>query len=274
LVEWAEWVDPDRGLKELLADLVRGRTGIWLGMCIAFLYGVAHAFAPGHGKAVVGAYLIGTRGRILDAVWLGVIVTLAHTLSIIIVAILVGFVFEVTDRAAIDRWIAIGSGVGILGMGLWLLWRNTRAAITGQPVFGHHHHHHAHHGHDHDHDHGHDHGHHHHGHDHRLPASFRELLALGVTGGIVPCAGGVWVFLWALNNDYAWTATLMVSSFSLGLAAVLVAIGLLMVTSTKGIERIAGSRERVRVILFVLPFLSALIIVGVGVVLTYMALGW
>jgi nickel/cobalt exporter len=282
--DWKELENPDEELRDILADVIRGKVGLVLGLILALVYGMGHAIAPGHGKAMVAAYLIGTRGRIRDAVSLGLIVTLTHTSAIMLVAILAGLYLQGTERRELEQYLGIASGVGILLIGLWLLIRNSRAWIRKEPLFGHHHHgdhdhhhhHHHHHHHDHD-DHSHDHhdgdhapahGHHH----HRVPTSFRELLGLGAMGGIVPCPAAVVVCLWALQNDYVWMATLVVGAFSLGLAVVLVVIGLMMVSSTRTLERISRSRDRLKTLLLVLPLASSILLLGVGVLVTWSAL--
>jgi len=290
--DWKEFEDPGEQLKDILADVIRGKVGLVLGLILALVYGMGHALAPGHGKAMVAAYLIGTRGRVRDAVTLGLIVTVTHTSAIMVVAILAGLYLQGTERRELEQYLGIASGVGILLIGLWLLIRNTRAWIRKEPLFGHHHHHHGHHhehhDHSHDHHHPHDHDHDHRDHDqephdngdrdhatahghhhHRVPTSLRELLALGTMGGVVPCPAAVVVCLWALQNDYVWMATLVVGAFSLGLAAVLVLIGLMMVSSTRTLERFSKGRERLTTVLLVLPLASSILILGVGVLVTW-----
>ncbi|MBN2490164.1 MAG: sulfite exporter TauE/SafE family protein [Planctomycetes bacterium] len=308
LFEWRELDNPDAEVRDLLGEIIQGRIGLVLGLLLALVYGMGHALAPGHGKAMVAAYLIGRRGRVRDAFWLGGIVTFTHTFSILAVAILAGLFLRATETRLLQEWLGIASGLGILAIGGWLLIRGGRVLLRGEAAHAAHAHTHAgagsRHGHldaaalsqrdrgesgrpcpaeyRHDPDHAGlspdpaalhaHHGHaHHHGHDHRAPTGLRELFALGITGGMVPCPAAVVVFLWALQNDYPWMATLVVGTFSLGLAIVLVAIGLLMVTSAHTLERLARGQQRLRFVLRVLPLLSAIVIVGVGVLVTLAA---
>ena len=303
LIDWKEHEDPDQGLRDLLADIIRGKVGLILGMLIALVYGMGHALMPGHGKAMVAAYLIGTRGRMRDAITLGLIVTFTHMFAIMVVAILTDIFLSNADRKSIEAWLGVASGLGIVVIGLWLLVRNSRALVKGEAWFdrGHVHEHgpdpaqdhpqeheghgglphdHGPHGHEdhgrHQHDpkhHDHDHHHHHHGHHHRhrMPTSFKELLALGVTGGIVPCPSAVVIYFWAIQNNYPWMATLVVGMFSLGLAVVLVLIGMLMVTSTKTLEKLSRGQQRLQTVLRVLPWLSSVLILIVGILVTYTA---
>lgn len=163
---------------------------------IAFGYGAAHAIGPGHGKTLVAAYLVGSHGRIGHAMLLGLTVTLSHVGVVIAVGVALLF-WKVSDER-VAKWIALFSGVTIIGMGTWLFYSRWRYGLghihgpgghTHLPGHGHSHgddhlhglvgdhdhghshdHDHGHsHGHDHDHSHGHDHGHghgHSHGHDH------------------------------------------------------------------------------------------------------------
>ena len=143
-------------------------------------------------------------------------------------------------------WLSLGSGLTIAGLGLVLFMRRLTGADTNHGhTHGHgHHHHHDHthdHTHDHDHAHGHDdahpadhapvydgaHAHDHHHHD--QPVSLRALVALGVSGGIIPCPAALVVLLSALSIHRVGFGLVLIVAFSVGLAAVLVAIGILMV---------------------------------------------
>ena len=130
-------------------------TAWWLGVLLAFAYGMAHALSPGHGKALVSAWLLGRRGRVTDAVVAGLAATFTHTILVFILGVTFTAVrfFTVEHMDALDRWLSLGAGVITLGLGLWLF----RLANQG----GHHHGHagdgHHHHAHDHHHGFGHRH---------------------------------------------------------------------------------------------------------------------
>ena len=53
-----------------------------LSLLIAMFWGAAHAFSPGHGKSIVAAYLVGSRGTPRHAVYLGLTVTVTHTIGV------------------------------------------------------------------------------------------------------------------------------------------------------------------------------------------------
>jgi len=269
---WEEYEDPNVEIRDALTGVIVSKDPIIslafvLSLIVCFGWGMIHALAPGHGKAIVAAYLVGTRGRKRDAVWLGLMVTFFHTFSVILLAILMTLVLSATEEKTVEKWLIVASGIGIILLGGWLFIRGSLAWKRKQPVGHHHHHHHHHHDH-HDHDHHHhDQGHHHH-HHHQVPTSFGELLALGLTGGIVPCPGALMAFLLSLQLGMGFRGLLVVLSFSMGLAIVLVAIGLMMVTSSRFLERVSGGKERMKTIFLVLPLVSAVAIIVVGVIIT------
>ena len=262
-------------------------------LVISFVLGGLHALTPGHGKAIVAAYLVGSKGRVIDAVFLGFVVTFTHTFSVIAL----GVVMLVAGSFAPDDvvpWLSLFSGILIVGIGAWLFTKNMKQYYSGAHSQGHGHDHgHSHdhdhdhdhehpHDHDHDHDHNHDHDHSHshgghthsHGgrtHTHAVPSErtgFWGLLSLGISGGIVPCVDALIGLLFAISlNKLAW-GLIILSAFSLGLAAVLVAIGILMVMAKPMIERFTGEG----VWLQRLPIFSAAVVILLGAILVFKAI--
>ena len=266
-------------------------------LVISFVLGGLHALTPGHGKAIVAAYLVGSKGRVIDAVFLGLVVTFTHTFSVIAL----GVVMLVAGSFAPENvvpWLSLSSGILIVGIGAWLLTKNVKQYYSGRArshdhghAHGHshdhdhdhshdHNHDHSHdddHDHDHDHDHGHSHSHgghtHSHGgrtHSHAPPerTGFWGLLSLGVSGGIVPCVDALIGLLFAISlNKLVW-GLIILCAFSLGLAAVLVAIGILMVVAAPLIGRFTGEG----VWLQRLPIFSAAVVILLGAILVFKAL--
>ncbi len=245
-------------------------------LVISFVLGGLHALTPGHGKAVVAAYLVGSKGRVIDAVFLGLVVTFTHTFSVIAL----GVIMLVAGSFAPDDvvpWLSLFSGILIVGIGAWLFTKNMKQYYTGGAHShdrGHGHSHDHDHEHDHDHDHSHDHGltHSHGGqvHSHAPPEriSFWGLLSLGISGGIVPCVDALIGLLFAISlNKLVW-GLIILCAFSLGLAAVLVAIGILMVMAKPLFERFTGEG----VWLQRLPIMSAAVVILLGAVLVFKAL--
>jgi len=224
-------------------------------LVVAAALGAFHALEPGHGKTVVAAYLVGSKGTARHALILGLIVTASHTAGVYLLG---GVTFYASHHVVPERlypWVALASGLTIAGLGLSLFLR--RYAGAGH---AHHHHHHGdhHHGglahshapepdhthehtHPHPHDHHHDHGHGiagHHTHHHEPGhVSLRQLWALGITGGIVPCPAALVVLLSALSLRRVGFGLLLIVAFSVGLAAVLIAIGVLMVYARRLMAR-------------------------------------
>ena len=303
-------------IKELINQPLTLQLAI-VALVVSFVLGGLHALTPGHGKAIVAAYLVGSKGRVIDAVFLGLVVTFTHTFSVIALGVVMLVAQEFAPEDIVP-WLSLFSGILIVGIGAWLLAKNMKQYYSGgihSHAHGHPHphpHDHAHghdHSHDHDHDHSHDHGHDHdhphtddhdHGHDHSHDHShddhghshdpahghthshggrthshappertgFWGLLSLGISGGIVPCVDALIGLLFAISlNKLVW-GLIILCAFSLGLAAVLVAIGILMVMAKPVIERFTGEG----IWLQRLPIISAAVVILLGAVLVFKAI--
>ena len=237
-------------------------------LAISFFLGAAHALSPGHGKTIVAAYLAGTRGRISDAVYLGSVVTITHTASVFILGLITLYASRTFSPEQVFPWLSLLSGALITVLGAWLLYQR----LSGR---GHtHSHDHHHHGHDHDHHHGHgDHTHDHnhsHGHDHSHDHHHHEpgrgsLLSLGVSGGMVPCPEALVVLMLSVSLGRIAFGLALLLTFSLGLAAVLIAIGVTIVLAGPAVRKMAGENRFVKM----LPVASALVVTTLGMVMMY-----
>jgi ABC-type nickel/cobalt efflux system permease component RcnA len=298
-------------------------------------WGALHATGPGHGKTMVAAYLLGTKGRVWDAVRLGLIVTFTHTFVVYTLGLGIVFVVDrmrVSGDAVLQRstfLITFISGIGLWLFGLSLAWARSKKAPA--PEHGHAHDH----GHDHAHaplpekleapktgkrlglvvaapvevaaaahahgehthadgtTHTHSHGEHTHAdgtthsHDHgsmseaehaahhaREAATqitgIRDLLKLGVAGGIVPCPAAILLIVSSIATATPPLKTFVyLNAFSLGLGSVLVAIATAMVFSRKFLDRaLSGDRKKA---LELLPIVSAVLISFVGLGVAYSA---
>jgi ABC-type nickel/cobalt efflux system permease component RcnA len=227
---------PRNSFTELVATQQRGMGVILIALAVAIGLGAFHALEPGHGKTLVAAYLVGARGTMKHAFLLGLIVTAAHTAGVYLLGAVTLYASQYVVPERLYPWLGVISGVMITSLGVVLLVRRYRGKDR---VSSQHYHHHAGDSHrspdDHDHhhpghhDYSHDHGHtqHHHGLNQRV--SLRELLTLGISGGIVPCPAALVVLLGAVSMQRIGFGLLLIVAFSIGLAAVLIAIGLLMV---------------------------------------------
>lgn len=221
----------------------------------AFGLGALHALEPGHGKSLMAAYLVGSRGRPWDAVVLGLVVTLTHTLSVYMLAALTLVAARYFAPAWVEHYLELISGLLVLAVGAWLVWQRAIARLWAG--WNHRVSHALNMRHNHDHDHGHGHGHdHHHDHSHEHPhgsvrtgerLDTRALIALGVSGGVVPCPGALAVLLTAVAagglSDVLQGLGLVVV-FSLGLASVLIGLGLSLVLSVNWLEKRIDGSER------------------------------
>jgi nickel/cobalt exporter len=234
-------------LESLLSSATNGPLAIATAFAIAFFLGAAHALTPGHGKTIVAAYLVGTRGRVKDAVYLGTVVTVTHTASVFVLGLITLYASHRISPNRIFPWLAVVSGALVTGLGGWLLVQRLRGR-------GHHHHEHDHHHHDHV---------HHHDHHHSEKASLGSLLSLGISGGLVPCPEALVVLLISVSLGRLLFGLAILVAFSLGLAAVLIAIGTAMVLAAPMMKRWTGDNAFIRA----LPIASAALITVVGVVL-------
>lgn len=260
--EEAHLTTPEQSLVDLLRKPDGDVAVILLAAVIAFVAGAGHALQPGHGKTMVAAYLVGTRGRIRDAVLLGGTVTLTHTLSVFVAGLVIyawiGTLDKEVAQNRIIGWFGVGGGALLIAMGTWIFIK--RLPWAGHPermreAASAHSHSHAH-THDHDHDHGND--------DHRRerPNSMLEMITLGIAGGIVPCPGGLMVLSLGLQTpEHFGYALVCLVIYSLGLGSVLVAVGVLLVTGRTLLLRPSPRRDRV---VSYLPMLAALFITGLG----------
>ena len=253
----------------------------------SFWAGAAHAATPGHGKTIAAAYIVGARGKPIDAVILGIFVTLSHTSGIVLVGVLASLGSTWLRPQRIEAYLAIAVGILVIVLGLWMLWtqRDLVALAMGEadePGDG------AAgadaHARDHDHDlpHDHPHGHgknvvwHSHGfgkvHAHRLDVVAENrpklpvLLALGIAGGLLPDPAALALLLGALSSGKVLLGLVTVVVFSLGFAATLVVVGIVAAKVGEKVLDWLASIWMVR-----LQIATSLLIVGMGVVLTIRA---
>ncbi|MEM9033200.1 MAG: hypothetical protein AAGD18_01305 [Actinomycetota bacterium] len=172
--------EDDGGSGDMFSNLIADADGgVWsmiAALGLAALLGALHSLAPGHGKSVIGAYLVGTRGTKIQALILATAVALSHTLGVLVLGIITYLAGAAFAPENVYPWLQALSAVIVLGIGIWLVVMALReAAVRRAEADGlsHGHRGHSHHGHDHGHhdhdDHSHDHGHHDHGdhsHDH------------------------------------------------------------------------------------------------------------
>jgi nickel/cobalt transporter (NicO) family protein len=256
-------------LSLLLAKKQIGWRWMLLGLAVAFGLGGAHALEPGHGKTIVAAYLVGSRGTMKHAALLGGVVTFTHTISVFLLGLAMLVLSKSIVPANVIRTLEAASGMAIVVIGAMLFYQRLRQLMHERAHdLGHHHHHH---GHD---PHGHDHGPHSHSHTH-LPkeeVTLGNLIALGVSGGLVPCPAALVILLASIAFGHVGAGLILLVAFSLGLAGVLMVVGMLVLYARSWLPNsdAAGRHPVFRLV----PVLSALIIVCLGLLMTGVSLGW
>ncbi len=246
------------------------------GLLLAFGLGAIHAMSPGHGKTVVGAYLVGSRGTIKHAVFLGLTVTITHTLGVFALGLITLFASNYILPEKLMPFLSFVSGLLVLYIGL-TMFKTRLFSAFGWQSGGHHQGEHSHEHHSHDsedeHSHSHDHDqftHTHNGNTHsHLPPeeiSWKGLLALGISGGLLPCPSALVLMLSAINLNRIGYGLILTLVFSFGLAATLTAVGLLFLYGGK---LFGGSRLAENRIFKALPVASAFVIACVGAIICY-----
>jgi ABC-type nickel/cobalt efflux system permease component RcnA len=261
---------------DLASRPLSGPGALLLAGLAAFGWGAAHAFSPGHGKAIVAAYLVGSRGTAAHALFLGVTTTVTHTAGVFSLGFLTLFAARFVAPEQLYPWLSVISGLLVVAIGVSLVWNRWRGQGHGHDHAHDNNHHHAHdHGHDHAHDHEHSHGHGGlFGHRHLSPPAeggplgWQGLLLLGISGGIIPCPSALVVMLAAISLQRTGFGLALIVMFSLGLASVLTAIGVTLVYAGKYFERIPERGPLLRL----LPVASAVFITFAGLGITVQAI--
>lgn len=229
-----------------------------IALITAFGLGAFHALSPGHGKTIVGAYLVGSRGTAAQALFLGLTTTITHTVGVFLFGLLVLFASRYILPEQLYPWLGVFSGLLVIGLGVSLLWGRWQGLHDK-------------------HDHKSEEGLHTHfgiAHSHTPPTntsgrvSWRSLLALGVSGGLIPCPSALVLLLSAIALQRIGFGLVLIAVFSLGLASVLTLIGLVFVYAGRFFERFSLGNGRLAPLL---PLASAAFITLAGAAITWRA---
>jgi nickel/cobalt transporter (NicO) family protein len=235
-------------------------------LSLALGAGALHALGPGHGKTIMAAYLVGAEGRVRHALSVGVAVSLMHTASVVALGLVTLWASSLFPPESVFPWLSLVSGIIVLSLGAWLLQRRLRARGSSSSHIHHHH------------SHGHE-GHSHHGegdegrhgrsydHDHVQPEgsllSWKGLGAIAVSGGLLPSPTALVVLLGAVALHRVALGVAMVGAFSIGLAAALTGVGVLVLKA-----RDAAARRFGHGMATPLGIASAMAILLLGAILT------
>jgi ABC-type nickel/cobalt efflux system permease component RcnA len=239
---------PDRVADSSFASLIGKKHlsafVVLVSLALAVFWGAAHALSPGHGKTIVSAYLVGSRGTPWHAALLGLITTATHTAGVFALGGVTLLLSQWIVPDTLYPWLDLSAGVMVVGVGSAVLIGRTRHAHAHRQGDGHHHHH--------DHEEG----------------ERRSLLAVGISGGLLPCPSALVVLLAAITLHRVAFGMLLVFAFSLGLAVAITLVGLVAVLAQSMFARFDG-RGR---LLNVLPAVSAFVIVLAGAAMVARAL--
>jgi nickel/cobalt transporter (NicO) family protein len=220
----------DGGFAALFERASEGEGVLAILLLAAFGWGALHALSPGHGKAMVAAYLVGTRGKPRHAIALGATVTVTHTIGVFALGLVTLALSQYVLPEDLYPWLNLTSGLLVIVIGAAVL----RSRVRQVP-------------------------HHHHHHD----VTRRGLLGMGAAAGLIPCPSALVVLLAAVSQHEVGLGMVLIVAFSLGLAGTLTALGLAVVYARRLVPRLRLPR-----VAAALPAASALLIVGVGCVLT------
>lgn len=245
------------------AVLGTGDAAVWVAVVAAVGLGAAHAFAPGHGKTLTAAYLVGSRGTRRHAVLLGLTTAVSHTIGVAVLGIVTLVAAETFDATRVYSVLGVASGLAITGIGAAMLWRIARRRSGA-------------------HTHAHLHVHTHqqgdpsvrHGASATGTLRWGSLAGLGLAGGMVPSASAVVLLLVALRFGRPGLGLALVGLFGLGMSAVLVGSGLVVLAADGAVRTVAarrwGATTLVRVSAVATPVAAAVVVI-VGLVWTVQA---
>jgi ABC-type nickel/cobalt efflux system permease component RcnA len=272
----------------------------WLFVPSAILLGALHGLEPGHSKTMMAAFIIAVRGTLVQAVLLGLAATLSHTAIVWLIALGGMYFGQHWSAEASEPWMQTASAVLIIGVALWMMWRTSRSkAACFHDHGGDDGHRHAH-GADCSHEHGHAHGHAHgrsdaHGPSHAEPSTAPahrdaheraharqirdrftgrrvttgQIVMFGLTGGLIPCPASITVLLLCLQLKKIALGAVLVLGFSTGLAATMVASGVLAALSVRHLSNRIGDAGRFGELARNAPYLSSVLMLLVGAVVGY-----
>jgi nickel/cobalt exporter len=222
------------------ALVARDELGFWVilaSLGAALFWGAAHALSPGHGKTIVTAYLVGQRGTPRHAALLGLLVTATHTAGVFALGLVTLLLSRYIVPDDLYPWLNLVSGLLVVGIGASVLRARTKR-------------------------------HHHHHHDHHHDLSPRSLVAVGISGGLLPCPSALVVLLAAISLHRVAFGMLLVVAFSAGLALTITGIGLFAVLARGAFRRLRLDGR----VATLLPAASALVILAAGLAMTLHAL--
>ena len=235
----------DSGFARLIARRHLSAWVILASLAAALFWGAAHALSPGHGKTIITAYLVGQRGTPRHAALLGMIVTATHTAGVFALGLVTLLLSRFVVPDTLYPWLNLAAGVLVVAIGASVLRSRWRHRAAHRHALDHHHHHES---------------------DRALSA--RSLLAVGVSGGLLPCPSALVVLLAAISLHRVAFGFVLILAFSAGLALSITGIGLVAVLAKRAFNRVSFEGG----LFALLPTVSALVIVVAGAAMTLHAI--
>jgi ABC-type nickel/cobalt efflux system permease component RcnA len=245
-----------RWLVDTLYQPTRSPALLLIALVLSALLGGLHALTPGHGKTLLASYLVGSRGTVPHAIFLGGAVTFTHTASVMATGLIVLWAGHLIVTNLLVPTLELGSGLLVVLLGVRLVrarWRSLRHGLE--------------HGHPHEPAHpAPEHADQTHPYPHPTEAvRWRDLVTMGVSGGMTPCPEAIGILLVAIGLNRVALGMGLIVAFSLGLAAVLSLIGLLLVRSRGLVDHLGALGQHTQQLL---PLGSAIIVTMLGTVMS------
>lgn len=230
-----------RSFTELVARHDPTVTFALLALGLAVVLGAVHALAPGHGKTLMAAYLLGGRGASGGAWLIGATMVVTHTAGVLALGVLLSASTTLAAES-VYPWLGLVSGLLLASIGANLLYRSVRP-----------------HAHAHPHPHP-------HGGPQTAPFGWPGLVGMGLVGGLLPSPSALVVLLGAIALGRAWFGVVLVGAYGIGMAATLLGTGLLLARAGAGFGARLGGRERsgFGVVARAVPALTAVFVLAAG----------
>lgn len=228
--------------------LQQGTANAWLFVPSAILLGALHGLEPGHSKTMMAAFIVAVRGTVAQAILLGVSATISHTAIVWVIALAGMYYFGGSPNSeATEPYFQLASAVLIIGVAAWMLWNMWKRKASKRDACAHDH-----------------------GHAHHVPTprnvTTGQIIAFGLTGGLVPCPAAITVLLLCLQLRQFALGVTLVLCFSVGLALTMMASGVAAALSVKHVsKRWSGFGEFARKA----PYFSIVLVLLVGVYVGY-----
>ena len=246
-------------LTAAISAMKRGEWGaIWKFLAICLLYGMLHALGPGHGKSIVIGYFVERRGRWRQGVALGAGITVTHTMSAVLLLLVLYAIFKATVFAAFETGrigierasyaLVMLTGVLLVVLAIRDVFKSHKGcgcsarleSVEGVAQGG------------------------------ALPpiARWREILGVAAVTGIVPCPAVALIVLFCLLNSMVALSLLGALVICVGMTITNVAFGIAAVAFRKGIDK-GSAHTRIATKIYTVATLAGGVIIFISGLLLF-----